>query len=310
MSAPLALAVTLTLLGAVAHAAWNLVATRGRADPRAFALACVLVTLAVTVPPATLGWSLGWVGSGGRMRDLAAMVPYAAVSALLHAAYVLLLQIAYTRGSVAVVYPVARGSGPLLAALAGAVVLAEAIGPLGWAGIALIVAGVCVVSAPSGNEEQSPHAAAGGQGRQGEVPAGVVGGLLVGVSMAAYTLWDDHAVGARGLDPLPYYALGVMLMALLLFASAGRGRGARVRAAVRDAPRAVIAVGVLVPTAYLLTLYALTLAPVAVVAPLRSSSIVIGAVAACVLLGEQHLARRVGAAIVVTVGVVLLAATG
>ncbi|GEP37138.1 membrane protein [Nocardioides psychrotolerans] len=281
-------AVVLTLVGSVAHAAWNLLASRAHAeDSGLFVWVYSVLSLVLLAPAALvavlLGAELSWtlVGAG-------------AVSALFHTAYAVSLQAAYARSDLNVTYPVARGLGPVLAAGFAVAVLGERPGVLGWLGIALIAAGVGVVSTGAAAPESRARRA-----------AGLRWGLLIATAIAAYTLWDAHAVAGLGVDPVTYYAVGGAWMVVVLsVVCAGRLGGAG--AVLRRHWRTGVAVAVLSPVAYVLVLVALTLAPVSVVAPLRSTSIVVGSLAAWCWLGEAHGGRRLAGAAVVTVGVAAL----
>ncbi|MDT9593151.1 hypothetical protein RDV89_08730 [Nocardioides zeae] len=294
------LAVVLVLVGSCAHAAWNLLAVAGRTDPRGFLLAATLVALAACAPLAIVRLAAG----GTALADLRGALVLGAVSGLLHTAYALSLQVAYRHGDVGVVYPVARGVGPLLAVVAGWVLFSEAVTGVHAAGVGLVLTGVAVAAA---EEQRSAPVGPGDAGSAGpavgSAGAGLVGGLVVGTAVAAYTVWDAHAVGDRGADPVAYYLVTGLVQLLVLLAVSGAGRARRVREVVRTTPLAVVGVGLLVPTSYLLVLFAMTMAPLSVVAPLRATSVVIGAVGACVLLREGRLAPRLAAAAVVAAGV-------
>ena len=281
-------AVVLTLVGSVAHAAWNLLASRAHTeDSGLFVWVYSVLSLVLLAPAALvavlLGAQLSWT-----------LVSAAAVSALFHTAYAVSLQAAYSRSDLNVTYPVARGLGPVLAAGFAVAVLGERLGPLGWLGVALITLGVAVVSTGA--------AAAPSRLRQS---AGLRWGLVIAAAIAAYTLWDAHAVATLGVDPLTYYAVGGAWMVLVLSVGcAGRLGGAG--PLLRRHWRTGVAVAVLSPLAYVLVLVALTLAPVSVVAPLRSTSIVVGSLVAWWWFDEAHGGRRLAGAAVVTAGVAAL----
>lgn len=281
-------AVVLTLVGSVAHAAWNLLASRARAeDAGLFVWVYSVLSLVLLAPAATLAVLLGAEVSW-------TLVGAAAVSALFHTAYAVSLQAAYSRSDLNVTYPVARGLGPVLAAGFAVAVLGERLGFLGWVGITLITLGVGVVSTGAAAPDSRLRRA-----------AGLRWGLFIAVAIAAYTLWDAHAVAGLGVDPLTYYAVGGAWMVLVLSVGcAGRLGGAG--AVLARHWRTGLAVAVLSPVAYVLVLVALTLAPVSVVAPLRSTSIVVGSLVAWWWLGEAHGARRLAGAVVVTTGVAAL----
>ncbi|MGA8249020.1 MAG: EamA family transporter [Nocardioides sp.] len=217
----------------------------------------------------------------------------AAVTAALHVGYQLVLQRGYAEGDLNVVYPLARGSGPLLTFVVAVAVLGQRPGAVAAAGVMAVVAGVLLIAL--------------GRGQHG-VRAGVAWGLLTGATIASYTLWDNFSVNHLEVPPLPYFVLGSVLqlpwLALLL---AGR-RGPQAVREVWPANRGpILTVGVLSPLAYVLVLRALQLAPVALVAPARETSIVVGALFGWLVLREPRPARRLMGAVVVLAGIALIA---
>jgi len=210
-------------------------------------------------------------------------VGFMAGSGLLHVVYYASLQRAYASGDLSVVYPLARGAGPLLSVAAAILFLGERPGTLGLAGGLLIVAGVLSLVA-------------------GGSRAGTGAALTTGAAIAAYTVWDAHAVGPLNQPPIVYF-WGAELIRVLLLSPLVRDPGT----AWRENRRAIVGVGTLSPLAYVLVLFALTRAPVSLVAPVRESSVVIGALLGARVLGEGHLGRRIAAACAIAVGIAALA---
>jgi drug/metabolite transporter (DMT)-like permease len=190
------------------------------------------------------------------------------VSGMLHVAYGNLLQRGYSRG--------------------------DLIG-----GVALVVAGVLVISFGRAHPDHPE-----GPGRR---RAGVTYGVATGASIAAYTLWDAHAVTTLGIPAMPYFTLGVVFQCLGLTPGAWLRPRASVQSLLVRHWREILVVAVLSPLAYVLVLQALTVAPVSVVAPVRESSIVVGALLSWLVLREPHPARRLLGAAVVLAGVAALA---
>ncbi|MGW5717431.1 DMT family transporter [Amycolatopsis sp. NPDC003865] len=284
-----ATALSLVLVAAVVHAAWNLAAKRISSGGTQFVwlyytvsavfLLPVTVVLLV-VEPARPQWS--WL--------LAAVV-----TSVLHVAYGVVLQRGYRVGDLSVVYPVARGTGPLLSVLAAVLVLGERPGVLGLVGAFLVIAGVLVIS--TGRQADDARA----------VKAGIRYGLLTGATIAGYTLWDAHSVTGLGVPPVVYFGLGSILQSAMLVPGALAGR-AEVRRVWREQRREVLVVAVLSPVAYILVLFALTMAPVSLVAPARELSIVLGGVAAWLVLGERNAVRRLAGSVIVLSGIAAIAA--
>jgi drug/metabolite transporter (DMT)-like permease len=283
---PAALALVLT--AAVAHALWNLAAKRVTADRVVLVWLYIVGSVVLWVPPA-----LVWALVSGQ-RPAWSWLLAAGASAALHVAYNLVLVHGYAAGDLNLVYPLARGVGPLVVLVVAVGLLGEAPGPAALSGAALVVLGVLVMTLGGGTDRRRA--------------AGTFWGVATGLTIAAYTLWDHHAVTTLAVPPLTYFCLGLLLQAVPLTVSttAGATRRAEVLPVLRRHWREVLAVAVLSPLAYVLVLQALTTAPVSLVAPLRESSIVVGAVLGWWLLGEPRAARRLAGAAVVLGGIALL----
>jgi len=292
-------ALVLVLTAALAHAAWNLAAKRAGPTGVPLVWLAAAVSTVLFAPVAVAAGVVAGTGPG------VVLVLGCLVSGALHVAYYVTLQRGYGVGDLSVVYPLARGTGPLLAVLVAVLALGEHPGPLGIAGAALVVGGVLVVSGSGGSGSQS------GTGlptwRVLTDPAsGAAYGVATGVSIAAYTLWDAHAVGALALAPVVYLWGNDLTRCALLSPYAWRHRS-RVGGVWRAYRREVLAIAVLSPLAYLLVLFAFRLAPVSLVAPAREMSIIVGALAGWLLLGEPNPGRRLAGAVVVLGGVAALA---
>jgi drug/metabolite transporter (DMT)-like permease len=279
--------VAMVLAAAVAHAAWNLASKFKRGDAVLFvgaytcasALLCVPISLAFGAgEQQMLDWRL-WAG--------------ATFSAVLHTAYSLTLQAGYDRAELGVVYPVARGTGPVLTMLFAILLLGERLSTDAMFGASLVVAGILVVT---GN----PLSRAGRRPVQG-----LIWGAATGATIAAYTLWDGYSVIDLNLAPVSYYAATLLVQSLILAPSVLHRRR-RARAALRADALPILIVAVFSPLAYILVLTAMLKAPVALVAPLRESSIVIGSLVACIWFREGHLARRLAGVAVVMAGIAVI----
>ena len=147
-----------------------------------------------------------------------------------------------------------------------------------------------------------------GGGRRRPTRAALGFALATGTAIAAYTLWDAYAVQDLAQPALAYYWGSEVTRAAVLAVPALRDRAA-LRTALAHDRRAILAVGVLSPLAYVLVLVALTRAPVTVVAPGREASIVIASLAAPRLLGEGDPLRRAAAAAVILAGIACLSSS-
>jgi drug/metabolite transporter (DMT)-like permease len=277
-------ALALVLTAAVLHAVWNLAAKKVQVDGVAFVWLYVTGSLLLWGPVAVVwavvqderpAWS--WLYAG-------------ALTAAFHIVYQLVLQRGYAEGDLNLVYPLARGTGPLITFVFAVAVLGERPDAVAVAGVLAVIAGVLLISL-------------GGPRTHGSTRAGVLWGIGTGAAIAAYTLWDNHAVNALEIPPLPYFVLGLLLQLPVMTLLLGRRR--RLLPAVwREARGPVIAVAVLSPLAYVLVLRAMQLAPVSLVAPARETSIVVGALLSWWLLKEPSAVRRLVGAAIVLLGIV------
>jgi drug/metabolite transporter (DMT)-like permease len=273
-------ALALVLASAVLHAAWNRLIADAR-DTHATTAVALLAGVVALLPFAIATWDVD-----------GAVVPYAAASIVLELGYFALLASAYAAASLTTVYPVARGTAPVIALVISVALLAAPVHALQALGVVAVGAGVLLVRRGASSAVRSGGAASG-------VPLA----LAIATCIAGYTL-VDHG-GVRHAAALPYFVivLGIAAIAYLAGVVAWRG-GAAVRAAA-DA-RAVLA-GVGMAAAYALVLLALERAEAAPVAAVRETSVVI-AMAAAALLGRERVPpARVAGAVVVVAGVAAIA---
>lgn len=282
---PLALA--LVLAAAFIHASWNLITKRVGGGPPFLWLAAVC-TVVMYAPLA-----VGVVLLTGPRLDGAAAVFFAG-SALLHTTYFLVLQRGYSVGDLSLVYPLARGTGPLLSTTAAILFFGERPSALALVGVLLILGGV--VGLVSG-----PQLRLGMQSRQALGYA-----LLTGALIACYTLWDKHAVSVLLLPPLLLDYSTNVGRAVALAPFAWRRREAT-RELWRTRRWSVLGMALLNPLSYILVLTALVTTPVSYVAPARELSILIGTIFGSTLLAEGDTARRLAAAGAMVLGVIALA---
>ena len=262
-------ALALALGAAVLHALWNLVLARER-DIEAATAVAVLTLVAALVIPAALTWRVE-VGA----------VPFIVGSAALELSYFALLAAAYRRYELSLVYPVARGLAPVLALLVVVAVDGALPSAGGIVGVLVVALGVLLV-----------------RGARGSV-LGLAVGAVIAAAIAGYTVLDRYGVmhAAAG----PYLMLVMVGPALAYSAVIGRRR---VRAALT--PTTVL-VGAAAGGAYLLVLLALRVASAPAVAAVRETSVVIATALAAVVLRERVGPTRLAGAILVAVGIALLA---
>ena len=282
-----ALALTLVLTAAVLHASWNLLAKRtGGGSP--FIFLYFALSTALYAPVAAVVWIL-WPRSFD-LIDIVFMVG----NGVLHTVYFITLQRGYRAGDLSLVYPLARGTGPLLASVAAIVFFGERPSPVAMAGILAIVAGVFLAS--------GVHRI-----RDAAAVRSVWYGLATGVLIAAYTLWDKHAMAALALSPI-LYDWGGNVARLLLLAPFIAGRWNEVGEAWRLHRVDAFGIAILSPLAYLLVLWALMWTPVSYVAPARELSILFGTIFGIVIFKErERTAARTTAAGLMVLGIAALA---
>ena len=261
-------------MGALFHATWNLLAKKASGGV-SFVWLYGVVSLLLLTPLGLYVWHTGEHAIGGQ-----AWIAIA-VSALAHLAYSLTLQKGYQASDFSVVYPLARGTGPLFSVLAATVVLNETPTLVGWLGIASILAGILLIS----------DVWKGFSSSTGRMKSGVLWGTVTGSTIAAYTIVDAWAIKAMGMAPVVYYALGLLFRTLALSPKA-LGDRPSLREQWSLHRRHVLAVGALSPLAYLLVLYAMQSAPLVYVAPARELSMMLGVAFGAVLLREPLTAGR------------------
>jgi drug/metabolite transporter (DMT)-like permease len=267
-------ALLLALAAAVVHATWNLLLS-GTEDTHSASTVALVVGTLVFAPVALIGW-----------RFESAALPYVAGSSALEVLYLVLLSTAYSVATMGFVYPIARGSAPVLVLVAGAVVAGAAVSVPAAFGVLLVAGGIVLVRGVRGS------------GR----PRDLALALSVGVCIAGYTLVDKHGIVHAA--PVAYLEVVFGLTAIVYVLGAWRVRGA---AALRAAVgwRTVLA-GVGFFGAYALTLAALRLAPAASVAAVRESSVVMAAGALALSGREEMGPERFAGAVAVVAGIALI----
>lgn len=288
----------LVLIASVAHAVWNLAAKSVTGKGYAFVLAyhglsaIMLAPIAIVII-ATGTQSLNW-----------GLVGAAALSAVFHIAYSVALQSGYDHAPLGVVYPTARGTGPVVTIIIAVAFLGERPTLAEAAGAFTVIAGIAVVTIRprGGNGRTSNHG----------LRRGLAWGGLIGSFIASYTLWDDFAVNHVSDSPLLYFAVSEACVGLIMTAGAfalpgGREKRADLREILTSHKRALVTVAILSPLAYVLVLYAMQQAPVALVAPVRETSIIVGTLLAWWFFGERKVVLKLAGALIVVAGIGLIA---
>jgi drug/metabolite transporter (DMT)-like permease len=267
-------ALLLALAAAVVHASWNLLLS-GTEDTHSSSAVALVVGTVVFAPVAAVGWRF----------DTTAW-PYVVSSSALETLYMVFLATAYSVAAMSFVYPIARGSAPVLVLVAGAVVSGATVSLAAAVGVVLVAVGIVLVRGVRGAGRARDLALA----------------LSVGACIAGYTLVDKH--GITHANPIAYLdvVLGVTAIAYVIGAWRLRGRAA-LRAAVTWK---TLVAGIGFFGAYALVLLALRLAPAPAVAAVRESSVVM-ATAVLAIGGREKIGPgRLAGAVAVVAGIALI----
>ncbi len=284
------LPLTLVVLAAIIHATWNLLAKRAAHAGVAFVFAYNLFAFVTYAP-----WVI-WVIARDGIAWSASIVAVLLLSACIHLAYSLCLQRGYQVADLSVVYPVARGTGPMLATVGAILLLGEDASAGGLAGLGLVIVGILLI-ATQGRFEAF---------RSREAHRGVRWGMGTGALIAAYTVVDGYAVKMLGVVPVVLDWTSNALRFFMLLPVVLRDRKGAM-AAMRGHWWLAAGVGILSPLSYILVLTALEMgAPLSVVAPTREMSMMVGALFGMFLLREAVGIWRLVGCLLLVGGVVLL----
>lgn len=294
-------ALSIVLLAGLLHALWNIAAKKAGGDAR-FAWFTAGVAMVVWAPVAVwVGWDVlpqwgTWEWS------------FVLISGVLHVLYFIVLLRGYRSADLTVVYPLARGTGPLLSSLVALLWLGESISVMGALGIAGVVAGVFLIAGgmrliadwrttdPISDEEMS---------LQRLRRAGLRYGLLTGIFIASYTVVDGYAVKVLLMSPILTHYFENLVRWVLLVPVVWRDRPAA-WALWGQQWKYALFVGTITPISYSLVLFAMQSAPLSLVAPAREVSMLFAALIGGHLLGEGDRWLRVLGASLIAVGVILL----
>ena len=289
-------AFTLIIVAGIIHAFWNIVAKKAGGDAR-FSLFTSVLNAVVWLP---VGW---WVGKDVVPLWGATEWAFVSASALLHIFYFITLLRGYRVADLTVVYPLARGSGPLISSMVAVLFLGEHLSSLGALGIAAVVAGVFLIAGGPAMLRAATRPGAG-EARERTLK-GLYYGLLTGLFIAAYTVVDSYAVKVLMLSPILLDYMGNLVRVVML-APLGVMNWAETQRLWRLQWRFALVVAIFSPMAYVLVLYAVQTAPISHVAPAREVSMLFAALIGGKLLGEGDRLLRIAGALLIGVGVVAL----
>jgi drug/metabolite transporter (DMT)-like permease len=222
-----------------------------------------------------------------------AALPWLVASVVIHLGYFAALIETYRSGDLGQVYPIARGSAPLMTATATTLFVGEKLSLIGWAGSVALVAGVFLLSAHGGRDLV-------------KIDRRAVGfALMTALTICTYSVVDG--IGARLAGNPNAYSLTLFAGIAVVMVPYALYRGGRaVIPAMRTYWRRGFAGGALQVLSYGTVLWAMTLAPIAIVATLRETSVLFGAAIAVVVLKEPLRAVRIAAALLIVCGLVLI----
>lgn len=289
-----AAALALVLAAALLHALWNVAAKKASGNHH-FALVTTSLVVAIWAP---LGLWVAWydVPRWGWLEW--ALVTASGIANLV---YFNVLLRGYRVSDLTVVYPVARGTGPLISAFGAMLLLGEPLTATGLAGILAITFGVFMIAGGPGLWRAAHDLA-----RRERVRAGLLYGAITGGLIAVYTLVDGYAVKVMLMSPILIGWLGNLLRLPFMLPGALRDLPG-LHEAWRLQWRHALVVAVISPFAYGLVLYAVQTAPLSHVAPMRELSMLFAALFAGSLLGEGDRGPRIAGAACIAGGVMALA---
>jgi drug/metabolite transporter (DMT)-like permease len=290
-------AFALVITAGLIHAVWNIAAKKAGGDSR-FACFTNLILMVVWAPVGIYfgkdvvpQW--GWTEWG-----------LIAGSGVIHTLYFVTLLRGYRKADLTVVYPMARGSGPLVASFAALFVLHEKISITGLAGIFLVVLGVLLIA---GGPRLIKTLFSHNQPRlqRKRIQKGIYYGLLTGLFIAAYTVIDGYGVKVILISPLLIFYFCNFFQIGLLLPVLWRDK-ATTAESWRTQWKYAVVVATISPLSYILVLFAMQTAPLSHVAPAREVSMLFAALIGGQLLGEGDRLLRIFGALFIAAGVVAL----
>ena len=282
------LALPLIIISAMMHALWNLLAKRAKTSGVILVFLFAVVETVVYLPFVIVALHqlrigvLSWVAVGFMFG-----------SGLLHTLYFWFLSKGYSIGDLSIVYPIARGTGPLLATIGAIFIFSERPTLIVFGGTLIICSGVIILT---GDPRQLAKS---------DALIGVSYGFVTGLVVASYTLWDAYAMSRVLIAPLMFQA-GLSVIRMVILFPFVLHRAEEIRHAWRIDHWNIIGIAIMSSLAYLIILFVLAFAPVSYVAPMRTLSILIGVLLGTNLLKEKDMPRRVLASLAIIVGVVML----
>ena len=290
-------AFALVILAGLIHALWNIAAKKAGGDSRFAGFTSVIMMFVWA--PVGIYFSLDVVPTWGVLEW-----SFIAFSGVLHVLYFVILLRGYRKSDLTIVYPVARGSGPLISSFTALFLLGEKLTTIGLLGMLAVVIGVFLIS---GGRDLLRSALHSGQSEQKRVliRKGIFYGLLTGLFIAAYTVLDGYAVKVLIISPILIDYFGNFFRVALLTPTLLRDRVQTLHL-WREQWKYALVVATVSPISYVLVLFAMQTAPLSHVAPAREVSMLFAALIGGRLLGEGDRLLRITGALCIAAGVVAL----
>jgi drug/metabolite transporter (DMT)-like permease len=277
----------LVLTAAILHATWNLLAKKTKGKTAFIWLQYVASNILY------LPLLLFHTNQGHAIYSLP-LLWFSLGSALLHLGYFIVLQKGYRSADLSVVYPLARGSGPLFSSIAAILFLHEQLKLSSTIGLFLIVSGVLIITGISFKKENNR-----------KIMTGIIYGVLTGVFISLYSFNDAVAVKRYVISPL-ILTLATNLFSTIFLLPFMLRQKEELKREIKLHKWIIIGVGLLSPAAYILVLQALKYAPLSVVAPARETSILLGVFMGARVFNEKDKGRRLVASLLILAGIVVL----
>ncbi|HEX4374780.1 MAG TPA: DMT family transporter [Puia sp.] len=277
----------LVLTAAVLHATWNLLAkkTKGKTP---FIWLQYIASNILYLPFLFFQTNLG------HTIYSQTLLWFSLSSAVLHLGYFIVLQKGYRNADLSVVYPLARGSAPLVSFIAAIVFLHEQLKLSSAIGLLLIIAGVLIITGLSFKKENNS-----------KIMTGITYGVLTGLFIALYTFNDAIAIKKYAVSPLTLTLATNFFSAVLLLPFVLPQKD-ELKREIKMHKWIIIAIALLSPAAYILVLQALKYAPLSVVAPAREISILLGVFMGSRVFNEKDGKRRLIASVLILGGIIAL----
>jgi drug/metabolite transporter (DMT)-like permease len=278
-------ALILVILASVTHAFWNFLAKKANGG---IALVWLIYLTSTIIFLPLAAWVVFQQGASFTFSFFIVCL----VSGGLRLLYFIFLQTGYQKADLSVVYPLARGSAPVVSTLGAVLLMNETVTTLSVVGLLLIIGGVIIISKPKVAEPK-------------RLKAGLVYGLITGLMIAIYTLWDKLAISTYNIAPVLLTFASNIMGAVLLLPIALKKRS-EVKDELSKHRWHILAISVLSPVSYILVLIAMKTTDIVYVAPVREVSILFGVFMGGQLMAEEDTKRRLIASMLILAGVIVL----